>query len=111
MIASFAGYFNMFMLAFLFVGDTIIDSMGGERALPSLLRSLVAYVKENKFQVGALVFFFSSMVQTQLLSSGAFEIYVNNKLEYSKLETGRMPDWNDVHTLFERKGVHFATNH
>lgn len=39
------------------------------------------------------VFFFASVLQSNLMQSGAFEIYVNGNLEFSKLETKQMPDF------------------
>jgi selT/selW/selH-like putative selenoprotein len=34
------------------------------------------------------------------MQSGAFEIYVNDKLMFSKLESGKMPNINDIHLIF-----------
>jgi len=44
------------------------------------------WIKENKMQFGLMSFFLLSMVQTNLMQSGAFEIYINGNLEFSKLE-------------------------
>ena len=38
----------------------------------------------------------SSMVQ-----SGAFEVYYEGNVVFSKLESGRMPTWNDIHSKLE----------
>ena len=58
-----------------------------------------------KFGIG--LFFIGSMVQAQLMQSGAFEVYVNGKLQFSKLETGRMPDFDAVELILRTFGVHF----
>jgi len=34
------------------------------------------------------------MIQNNMLQSGAFEVYINGNLEYSKLEMKRMPDFD-----------------
>lgn len=47
------------------------------------------------------------MVQNSLLQSGAFEIYVNNNLEFSKLKGGNMPAIEDINTLLAKYNVHF----
>jgi len=51
------------------------------------------------------VFFLSSMIQANLMQSGAFEIYVNGNLEYSKLETKNMPDFDILATILAKYGV------
>jgi len=51
------------------------------------------------------VFFLSSMVQANLLQSGAFEIFVDGTLEYSKLETKRMPDFEDLRRILAKYDV------
>jgi selT/selW/selH-like putative selenoprotein len=37
-----------------------------------------------------------------LLSTGAFEIYVNDELEFSKLNSDRMPDNNDIMRIMKK---------
>lgn len=107
MMASIAGWINLFTMAFLFVGDAIIEAFYGRRRLPTWLEKLKHYVNENKFQVGIFAFFGSSMIQNNLLATGAFEVYVNGKLEFSKLEQNRMPEWGDITQMFASRGVYF----
>lgn len=38
-----------------------------------------------------MAFFFGTVIQTNLMQSGAFEIYIDGELQYSKLETKQMP--------------------
>lgn len=52
-----------------------------------------------------MVFFIGSMVQTQLMQSGAFEIYVNGSLEFSKLQGGQMPTLRNVVDILAKHGV------
>lgn len=38
-----------------------------------------------------MLFFLSNIIEGQLISSGAFEIFLNDVPVWSKLETGRIP--------------------
>lgn len=62
----------------------------------------------NKWQFGMGAWFLGSQVSNGLISTGAFEIYVNDKLEYSKLNSGAMPDGNTVAGIMKKYGI--ATN-
>lgn len=53
--------------------------------MPDFVKDFNNYVQENKLKFGGMAFLFGSMIQAQLMQSGAFEIYINGKLEYSKL--------------------------
>ena len=46
------------------------------------------------------------MVQNSMLQSGAFEIYVNDNLEFSKLNGGKMPDIDDINAILARYNIH-----
>jgi selT/selW/selH-like putative selenoprotein len=46
---------------------------------------------ENKIFACLMVFFLANMVETQLISTGAFEVSVGGDLVWSKLEQGRVP--------------------
>lgn len=56
-----------------------------------------------QFCIGA--FFIGSQIQGKLLSTGAFEVEINNQLVYSKIETGNMPNMNQLAELFDRFGL------
>ncbi len=51
------------------------------------------------------VFFFGNNLQGMLLQSGAFEIFINDKLVYSKLATGQMPTFPIIQELFMQHGI------
>lgn len=73
--------------------------------MPDIVKDSYKYIQENKFQFGLGVFFISSIIQTNLMQSGAFEIYVNGNLEFSKLETKNMPDFAALQTILAKYGV------
>lgn len=56
-------------------------------------------IKENSVACFFGGFMFNNL-GTSLLSSGAFEIYIDGVLIYSKLKTGRPPNQNDVLEAF-----------
>lgn len=49
-------------------------------------------MKEQQMMVIGTLFVLN-MIGNSLVSTGAFEIQFNNKLQYSKLETGKIPDF------------------
>ncbi len=71
--------------------------------MPELLKSL----SENKLMYSIGGFFIFAQIVTQLKSSGAFEVSINDQLVYSKLETGKHIDARTLHELFEPLGVSF----
>jgi len=63
----------------------------------------------NKIYGCLLAFFLSGMVETQLISTGAFEIYLNQEQVWSKIETGRVPDIHELFSLIDvRRNTLFA---
>ena len=52
--------------------------------------------KENSMMVIALTFFLTNAVKQNLLASGAFEVSLDGELLFSKLQTGRMPEWESL---------------
>lgn len=56
-------------------------------AIPSWWR----FCTENKLYICMMIFFVGNMLEAQLISSGAFEITLNDVPVWSKLQTGRIP--------------------
>lgn len=52
---------------------------------------VVRTMKENQM-ITIIVLMACNMVASQLLSTGAFEVYFNNTLVFSKIDTGLVPD-------------------
>ena len=65
--------------------------------------SIVTWALENKIYACLMVFFLSNMIETQLISSGAFEVTVNGNLIWSKLETGGAPQPQNLVNLVREK--------
>lgn len=64
---------------------------------------------ENKLYACMMLFFLSNMVEVQLMSSGAFEITLNDVPVWSKLETGRIPQPNELFQIIDSH-MQFAEN-
>jgi len=65
--------------------------------------SYYLWALENKIFACMMVFFLSNMVETQLISTGAFEVSVQGELVWSKLETGRVPQPRELLSLIQDK--------
>jgi hypothetical protein len=66
--------------------------MAEEDPMPEFL----AKMKENKIYSCLMIFFISNAIEGQLLSSGAFEIYVDDDLVASKIQTGQIENPKNV---------------
>ena len=40
-----------------------------------------------------------------MMQTGAFEIYINDTLEFSKMQTGKMPDMNILQSIFSKHNI------
>ena len=68
---------------------------------------VVAWAMENKFYAAMMIFFLSNAVETQLVSTGAFEITVDKMPVWSKIESGRIPQPPE---LFQIVDTHLKMN-
>ena len=105
LIADIIGHLRLVCFFMLFAGDFVFNMLGGIEQMPLIVKESHKYCQENKIQFGLGVFFISSIIQTNLMQSGAFEIYVNGNLEFSKLETKNMPDFEALQTILAKYGV------
>ena len=55
------------------------------------------------YSIGA--FFIGSQISAGLLQTGAFEIYIEDELVFSKLETGRQVTEADIKAIFGPYGI------
>jgi len=56
---------------------------------------------EHKVYATLFVFFFCNMFESSLHSTGAFEVWVNNQLIWSKIATGKIPQPPELFSLIE----------
>jgi selT/selW/selH-like putative selenoprotein len=89
---------QMGVMLFTFVGEWIFSKLG----LP--LPAFHATLKDNKMMM-VLGFMMLGQIAGQLIATGAFEISVNGKVVFSKLELGRMPTGEDIMSGMARSGL------
>jgi selT/selW/selH-like putative selenoprotein len=53
----------------------------------------ISYITERKWQLGLMAFFIGSLISNFISSTGAFEIFVNNKQIWSRLSTNNVPSF------------------
>ncbi|CAF1267022.1 unnamed protein product [Adineta ricciae] len=68
--------------------------------------AVYSWALQNKMYACLMVFFFSNSIESSLISTGAFEISVNDVPLWSKLQTGRLPSANEFIQMLQT----FATN-
>jgi len=86
LLAQLCQFIFFFGLALLFASDFVGN------ALPFvIIQNLCNYIKNNKMQT-FFVIFLCNTFGSSLLSTGAFEVYCNNHLIFSKLATGELPN-------------------
>ena len=88
-LAQFLGAAKMLVIACLMFSFNPWTYFGQETL--GRCPSIVTWGLDNKIYACLMVFFLSNMVETQLISSGAFEVSVNGDLIWSKLEMGAAP--------------------
>jgi selT/selW/selH-like putative selenoprotein len=87
-----------------FIGLTIF----GDYLFTALNRPVpdfYAKIQQNKWSYGFGAFYIGNMIQGNLLSTGAFEIFVNDKLVFSKIDTGKMPDAEVINQILLQQGI------
>jgi len=62
-----------------------------------------SWLVTNKVYGCMLVFFITGMVETNLISTGAFEIYLNNEQVWSKITSGRIPDPGELFNIIDSR--------
>eukprot|EP00882_Tetradesmus_deserticola_P002320 GHRQ01002477.1.p1 GENE.GHRQ01002477.1~~GHRQ01002477.1.p1 ORF type:complete len:140 (+),score=54.14 GHRQ01002477.1:255-674(+) len=86
-LAQGLGLAQMVGFGFVIFGDKLFQFMG-YAAPPELY---VQHVAGNRVGVGVGIWFLGNFLQNQLLSTGAFEVFYDGTLVFSKLAQGRMP--------------------
>nr|SVE77256.1 EOG090X0DP2 [Daphnia lumholtzi]SVE77868.1 EOG090X0DP2 [Daphnia lumholtzi]SVE78498.1 EOG090X0DP2 [Daphnia lumholtzi]SVE79127.1 EOG090X0DP2 [Daphnia lumholtzi] len=84
-IAQFLGIVKMLLILLVVSGTNIFQHLGVQTP------SVWEWTQQNKFYACLMTFFLCNAVEGQLISTGAFEITLNDVPLWSKLETGRIP--------------------
>ena len=89
----------MSVIALLFLGPTIFEKL--QIQTPAIVNSLL----EKKFMVMMAAFVLGNMIKNQLLATGAFEIYFDDELVFSKLQSKQAPSQEILENLFRMHNV------
>ncbi|VDI52675.1 Hypothetical predicted protein [Mytilus galloprovincialis] len=65
--------------------------------------SVFTWAQENKIYACLMIFFISNAIEGQMISTGAFEVSLNNVPVWSKLETGRIPQPGEIFQIIENQ--------
>jgi selT/selW/selH-like putative selenoprotein len=96
-LCTYAFFIGLFVL---FAGDWFFTSVFPHAGL----RALVAKARENQMAAVGLLMALN-YASGALIQTGAFEVYYNDDLVFSKLQTGQLPDVNYlVQQLYKRGG-------
>jgi len=90
----------------MFAGELLLTPFGGIQAMPDAIKDAHQSVQENKLVYGGFIFLGGMVLSPLLLQSGAFEIYINGNLEFSKLACGHMPSLKEIHGILAKYDVY-----
>ncbi len=68
--------------------------------------AVYSWALQNKMYACLMIFFFSNSIESSLISTGAFEISIDDVPLWSKLDTGRLPSANEFMQMLQT----FTTN-
>lgn len=89
--AQAVGTLQLGGFALVIVGDKIFETLGVPQPL-----WYSQNVAQNRFGTAVGVWFVGNFIQNQLISTGAFEVYYDGSLVFSKLAAGRMPSADEL---------------
>ena len=86
----------------------------GESIKPFLINIipnyLIDWIIENKLLSLIISFFAGNILQSNISNTGAFEIFYNGNQFWSKLQTGNVPNINQLIMLLNQNGANFLKN-
>uniref|UniRef100_K7FF00 Selenoprotein T n=2 Tax=Cryptodira TaxID=8464 RepID=K7FF00_PELSI len=107
-IASFLSVFKLVLIGLIIVGKDPFAFFGMQA--PSIWQ----WGQENKVYACMMVFFLSNMIENQCMSTGAFEITLNDVPVWSKLESGHLPSMQQLVQILDNEmklNVHMESMH
>jgi len=100
-LAHMIGAIKMAFLIMLAISFNPWDYMGHDVMGPT--PNFYLWALDNKIFACIMLFFLGNLVETQLISTGAFEVSLNGELIWSKLEKGRVPQPRELLQLIQEK--------
>lgn len=91
MLAKCVGFLQAGVAAGTLCAEQLLHVLGVP-ASPAFLASL----RDKRFGIIAGAWFLGNMVSNSLTSTGAFEVYYDGRLVYSKLQNGQLPTMEEM---------------
>ncbi|TKR80529.1 hypothetical protein L596_014591 [Steinernema carpocapsae] len=85
LVAQFVGISKIVLIVIVITGRNPFPGFGMETP------AIVNWMLTNKFSACLMIFMLSNTVESSMMSTGAFEIYVGETQIWSKIESGRVP--------------------
>uniref|UniRef100_A0AAQ5ZG75 Selenoprotein T n=1 Tax=Amphiprion ocellaris TaxID=80972 RepID=A0AAQ5ZG75_AMPOC len=105
-IASFLSVFKLLVIGLIIIGRDPFALFGMQAP------GIWEWGQGNKIYACMMVFFLSNMIENQLMSTGAFEITLNDVPVWSKLESGHLPSMQQLVQILDNEmkmNVHMST--
>ncbi|KAK5600048.1 hypothetical protein CRENBAI_010411 [Crenichthys baileyi] len=96
-IASFLSIFKLLVIGLIIIGKDPFAFFGVQAP------GIWEWGQQNKIYACMMVFFFSNMIENQLMSTGAFEITLNDVPVWSKLESGHLPSMQQLLQILDNE--------
>uniref|UniRef100_A0A672IFQ8 Selenoprotein T n=1 Tax=Salarias fasciatus TaxID=181472 RepID=A0A672IFQ8_SALFA len=105
-VASFLSMFKLLVIGMIIIGRDPFALFGMQAP------GIWEWGQGNKIYACMMVFFLSNMIENQLMSTGAFEITLNDVPVWSKLESGHLPSMQQLVQILDNEmkmNVHMNT--
>ncbi|ROJ25336.1 Selenoprotein T1b [Anabarilius grahami] len=96
-IASFLSVFKFVVIGLVILGKDPFTFFHMEAP------GIWLWAQENKMYACMMVFFLSNMIENQCMSTGAFEITLNDVPVWSKLQSGHLPSMQQLVQILENE--------
>lgn len=96
-IASFLSVFKFVMIGLIILGKDPFTFFRTDTP------GIWLWAQENKIYACMMVFFLSNMIENQCMSTGAFEITLNDMPVWSKLQSGHLPSMQQLLQILENE--------
>lgn len=96
-VASFLSVFKLAVIGLILVGKDPFALVGIQAP------AVWVWGQENKIYACMMVFFLSNLIENQCMSTGAFEISLNDVPVWSKLESGHLPSIQQLVQILENE--------
>jgi selT/selW/selH-like putative selenoprotein len=97
-LSTVCGWVWLVGILVIFAGNNVCKSLGIEEP------QFMVWISNNRVQTFVVLFLMNN-IASSLMSTGAFEVYLDGNLIFSKLETKRFPHTQDLVNTFAQYGL------